>query len=126
MFIKITVVSLQNKGKQITNKMEKKTILLTEDFLNWEWWGYKGMVSLFIYMLFKANTEDSEEFGQKVGRGSLLISVGNLCGKVNLTSAEVRLRLTKLEETNHITIKTSNRYTIITVCDYEDYVIEEV
>jgi len=77
-------------------------------------------------MLFKANTEDSEEFGQKVGRGSLLISVGNLCGKVNLTSAEVRLRLTKLEETNHITIKTSNRYTIITVCDYEDYVIEEV
>jgi predicted transcriptional regulator len=97
-------------------------ICLHRKFLQWEWAGDANMVALFIYLLLMANTDDGYKWkGIALDRGQLLTGRKELSKKTGLSEQTVRTCLKRLESTNEITIKSTNKYSIITICNYRTY-----
>lgn len=84
-----------------------------------------GSVHLFIYLLLKANHKEKRfMFNQReqvVGRGQMITGIERISEDTGLSFWQVRSRLELFESENMISRKTTNRFSIITVCNYELY-----
>ena len=76
---------------------------------------------LFIFLISKANFEDKKWRGIIVKRGELITSVNKLSQGTGLTVRQVRTALDKLKSTNNLTNKTTNKYSLITITNYNYY-----
>ena len=56
-----------------------------------------------------------------VERGQLVTSTLRLAAELNLSRQSIRTCLNKLQTTGEITIKSTNKNTIVTICKYDDY-----
>ena len=96
-------------------------IVLHRKMLDWEWADDPGTVSLWIHLLLRANHEKGKWRGIVIKRGQLVTSVESLSLQTGLSIQQVRTRLDKLIECGCITKKSTNKYTLITICKYSDY-----
>lgn len=96
-------------------------IKIYRGMLDWEWFSISEMVHLFVYLLLKANIEDKNWRGIEVKRGQLITSVATIHKEIHLSERTIRTCLTRLISTNEITSKTTNKYTLITICNYGSY-----
>lgn len=96
-------------------------IKLHRKILNWEWYSDSYMVHLFIHLLFTANHKDGKWRGIEIKRGQLITGRHSLCKSTGISPQSVRTCLIRLKSTNEIAIQTTNRYSIITLCNYELY-----
>lgn len=96
-------------------------ILLYKKFLNWEWYDHPPTKDVFLHCLLSANFIDENWKGQKIKRGQFPTSVEKLATTLGLTVQQTRTALKNLQTTNEITIQTTNRYSIITVINYNCY-----
>lgn len=87
----------------------------------WRWYKDDATKSLFIHILFKANVKSGDFRGITVKRGQLITSREKLAEETGLTIQQVRTGLNRLKSTNEITCETTNRYTLITVVNYNSY-----
>lgn len=92
-----------------------------ESLLSWEWSADVPVFNLWIHLLLMANTRDMEWKGETVPRGSLVTTVKELSEQTGLSAKQVRLALEKLKRTNNVAIKTTNKNSVISVCDYDSY-----
>lgn len=90
-------------------------------FKEWEWYHDKNTKVLFIHLLLCANFKDVKRSGVLIPRGSLMTTRAKLVEETNLSAREVRTSLERLNSTNEIAIKTTNKYTLITICKFEEY-----
>ena len=66
---------------------------------------------------------DSRGFREKtINRGQRVVSIKKLAAETELTEKEVRTALGHLQQTNDISVDTTNKYSIITINNYTDYV----
>ncbi len=79
------------------------------------------MVHLFIYLLISANKEPGEWRGVKIMRGQLLTGLSSLNKHTGISYQTLRTCLKRLEKTKEINIQATNQYSIITICNYEEY-----
>lgn len=105
--------------------MDGGWIKIHSKILKWEWFDDPGMVAMWVYILLSANWEDRKWHGITIPRGSFITSRAKLAESVGLTVQKVRTCLEKLKSTSEITIESTNKYTIITVCKYDDYQVNE-
>lgn len=96
-------------------------IKLHRKILDWEWFTSPSTLQLFIYLLLRANKEDKKWRGILIKRGQLVTSVATISEETKLSTQQVRTSLNRLKSTNEITSKTTNRFTLVTVCKYESY-----
>lgn len=96
-------------------------MLLHRNLLNWEWFDDSQMVHIWIYFLLKANYEDGKWHGVDVPRGSFITSVRDICKDTGLSVQNVRTCIKKLKSTSNLTIKVTNKFSIITICNYDSY-----
>lgn len=96
-------------------------IKLYRKFSDWEWFNISEMVHLFIYLLLNANHEDGEWRGVKIQRGQILTGLKTLNERTKISFQTLRTCLKRLEKTNEINIQVTNKYSIITICNYESY-----
>jgi len=96
-------------------------IKLHRSMMEWEWYKDINVKTLFLHLIFAANYEDKRWQGIEVKRGQLVSSVANLAESTTLTIQQVRTALDKLKLTNEITIKTTNRFTLISLTNYALY-----
>ena len=96
-------------------------IKLHRKFLDWEWYQDLNTKAVFIHLLFKANYEEKKWHGITIGVGSLVTSIGTLADETGLSVQMVRTVLGHLKSTNEITIKATNKYTLITISNYGLY-----
>lgn len=96
-------------------------IKIYRGMLDWEWFSISEMVHLFIYLLIKASTDNKNWRGIEIKRGQLVISVATIHKETHLSEQTIRTCLKRLISTNEITSKTTNKYTLITICNYESY-----
>lgn len=94
-------------------------IKLHRKILDWEWFTSPSTLQLFIYLLLRANKEDKKWRGILIKRGQLVTSVATISEETKLSTQQVRTSLNRLKSTNEITSKTTNRFTLVTVCKYE-------
>jgi hypothetical protein len=80
---------------------------------------------LFIYLLLKANHQQNRFlFNQKeiiIERGQVVTGIPRISRDTGLTYREIRTRLALLENLGILTRKTTNKFSIITICNYSYY-----
>ena len=101
--------------------MDRGWIKIYRSLLDWEWFDDAETVKLFIYILLSANYEDKKWRGMVVERGQYVTSVGSLSEILGLSVKRVRIRLERLTKSGAITTSGANRFTIITICNYDTY-----
>lgn len=87
----------------------------------WEWYNKSEMVHLFIHLLINANRKDGEWQKQPIKRGQLITGLHSLSEKTGISIRTIRTCLSRLKSTSELTIKTTNKFSIITICKYDDY-----
>jgi biotin operon repressor len=101
--------------------MSESWIKIYRRFLDWEWYGKSEMVHLFLHLLLKANVEDKRWQGFVIKRGQLITGRSRLIEETGISERTIRTCLQKLQETGEITVEASNRYSLITICNYDSY-----
>lgn len=96
-------------------------IRLHEKFLEWGWFDRPEMVQIFIYLLLRANRRDREWHGIVVPRGQLATTIKEITRYTRLSPQVIRTCIKKLVETHEISQKSTNKYSIITICKYDYY-----
>jgi len=101
--------------------MTEGWIKLHRRFLKWEWFELSEMIKLFIYFLLKANFENKNWKGIEVKRGQFITGRKQLSKDLQMSEQMIRTCIGRLKSTNEITIQSTNKYSIITVLNYDSY-----
>lgn len=101
--------------------MTEGWIKLYRKFNQWEWKQSPNMVALFIHLLINANHDKIEWRGVDVERGQIIVGRDTLSRDTGITPQSIRTCINKLKSTSEITIKSTNKYSIITLCNYDKY-----
>lgn len=89
--------------------------------LEWEWYSDLPVRTLFVHLLLAVNSDDEKWKGEVIPRGSMVTSIASLSEAVGLTVKQTRRALEKLKSTNDIETKWANKYSIVSVCNYDRY-----
>ena len=92
-----------------------------ERITEFEWLSNPTVCYFFFRLLFKAKYKDSKWQGITIKRGQLVAGRKSLSDEFNLSERQVRTCLDKLNTTGYIDQQTTNKYTIITICDYDSW-----
>jgi DNA-binding transcriptional MocR family regulator len=95
-------------------------IFLHRDLLEWEWYQNPEVSRLFIHLLLKVNFIDKKWHGNEVKRGQLITSSNHLASELNLSIQKIRTALKKLESSGYIIRQTTNKFTLITIVNYNN------
>jgi len=101
--------------------MNNGWVSIHRKLLDWEWFDDSRIVHVFIYCLLKSNHTPKKWRGVQVNRGQFITSVAHISGDLPISTQQVRTALKKLKSTGEITIKTTNKFTMISITNYEDY-----
>lgn len=92
--------------------------------VDWEWYNDINVKVVFLHLLLTANHKEKQWKGQTILRGQKLTSIEHLADDVGLTFQQTRTALKKLKSTHEITIKTTNKNTLITIEKFNNYQFE--
>lgn len=96
-------------------------IKLHRKILDWEWFKDPNTLTLFIYLMAKANHKAKKWQGQLIERGQLVTSFSTMSEETGLSVRKIRTALEHLETTGEATRKTTNKWQVITVENYNTY-----
>lgn len=105
--------------------MDEGFIKLFRSMTSWEWYQDANTTRVFLHLLLKANWEDSRYRNHLVPRGSLVCGRKQLAQDLRISEQSIRTALIHLKSTNEITIKATNRFSIITIVNWEKYQVNE-
>jgi uncharacterized phage protein (TIGR02220 family) len=91
----------------------------------WEWYSTPNMLHILFHLIVSANHKDGKWQGVDVKRGQLITGRKAISVDTGISEQSVRTCLTRLERTGEITQKSTNKFSIITVCNYDDYQTQE-
>lgn len=101
-------------------------ISLHRKFLGWEWFDKPEMVQLFIWLLLNANYTDKKWQGIVIKRGQIMLTTPKIMEALHLSERQVRTCISRLKSTGEVTVKTTNKYSIVTICNYDRYQSEDL
>ncbi len=104
-----------------TNQTELGWIRLYRKMTEWKWYGLPNMMAVFIHLLLTANHKDGYCFGVEIKRGQALTSEDGIMRSIRIKRGALRECLKKLESSGEIIRHSTNRYSLITVCNYDSY-----
>ena len=96
-------------------------IKIDRKITEWEWYKNLNTKVVFFHCLLKANWKEGKFEGKIIKRGSFVTSIKKLSLELCLTEDEVRTAIKHLISTGEITKQTTNKYSVITVSNYELY-----
>ena len=106
--------------------MPQGWIKLHRKLINWEWYCMSEMVHLFLHLILIANHKPKKWQSIEIGRGQLATGRIRLSKETGLSEQTIRTCLRRLKSTNEITIKSTSRFSIITICNYDSYNLGEI
>jgi predicted transcriptional regulator len=92
---------------------------------DWEWHDSPNIMALWVAILYSTNWKEKKWHGITIERGQFITSVKHLSQMTGLSVRQVRYSLHSLEVTGEVAIKTTNRYSLITVNKWEEYQVNE-
>jgi len=99
-------------------------IKLHRQFLEWEWYDDINVKTLFMHFLLKANYEAKKYRGYDILPGQVVVGVNALSKQTGLSVSQVRTAIDKLQMTNEIAIKPTNKFSIITITCWNEYQVD--
>jgi len=96
-------------------------IKLHRKMIEWEWYDDINTMRLFLHLLLIANHKETKWRWSIVKEWEILTGRYKLSEQTWLTPQQIRTSLDKLKSTNEITTKTTNKYSIITLLNWDKY-----
>ena len=96
-------------------------IKLHRKIKEWEWYKDSQVVHLFYHLIISANDKDKKWKDFNIRRGEFVTSVRNISEETGIPVISVRRKLEILEKSGAILRKTTNKFTLITICKYGSY-----
>lgn len=90
-------------------------IKLHRKLTEWGWYSDANTFRVFIHLLLLASFHDNEFRGIKLKPGQLIAGRKQLARDLGLTEQTIRTALNHLKSTNEITIKSTNKFSVITI-----------
>ena len=89
--------------------------------LDWRWYTDGNTFRLFFHLIMTASHKDKPWKDIVVRRGQRIASYDSLAEELQLSQRQVRTALEHLKSTGEVTSKTTSKYSIITVVNYDKY-----
>ena len=105
--------------------MTQGWIKLHRGFTKFEWYQDANTVRVFLHLLITANHKEAKWQGNVIGRGQLITSHSNLANDLGLTIQNVRTSISKLKKSENVTVKSTSKFTMLSVCNYDTYQSED-
>jgi hypothetical protein len=96
-------------------------IKLFRKLTEWEWYDDANTFRVFIHLLLNASFEANSWQGIALQPGQLITGRKRLAKELKLSERQIRTSLNRLKSTNEIAIKTTNKFSVVTICKWEDY-----
>lgn len=96
-------------------------IKLYRKFTEWEWYSDISTSRLFLHLILTVNWTDKKWQGICIERGSRVASYQVLATETGLSVKQVRTAIKKLQSTGEVAIKSTNKYSVFTVKNYDLY-----
>lgn len=96
-------------------------IKLFRRFTEWQWYQDPEVKIVFLHLLLKANNEDKKWMNIIVKRGQIVIGIPTLAEDLRLTYQQTRTALAKLQKTGEINRQSTNRFSLITINNFNLY-----
>lgn len=100
-------------------------IKLHRKFTEWKWYHDPNTARVFLHLLLTASWEESEYRGYKIKPGQVVTGRKKLAKELKLSEKAIRTALEHLKSTNEVAIKTTNKFSIITVVNWRKYQLGE-
>lgn len=105
--------------------MEDHTFVkLFRNILTWEWYGDPNTFRVFMHILLKAQYKPTNYKGVAIGSGECVFGRKAWAKELGLSEQQIRTAISHLQSTNEITIKSTNRFSVIHVVKWEFWQIE--
>lgn len=101
--------------------MDNTFIKLSRKIQSWRWYQDANTMRVFIHILLNANVYDHDFEDITVKRGQWVTSINKISEQLNISTRSIRTALNHLKSTNEVTIKTTPKYSIITIQNYNQY-----
>lgn len=96
-------------------------VKIDRKILDWEWYQDSNVSRVFFHLLIKANFVSKKWRGIEIKRGQLITSSKTLSVELGLSNQKIRTAINKLKSTNEITIKTTNKFSCISIVSYDKF-----
>lgn len=96
-------------------------IKLYRKLVKWGWYQDSVVKSLFLHFLLTASFRDFVLMGKSFKAGQLITGRKKLAEELNFSERQIRTAMEKLKSTGEVTYETTNKFTIVTVVNWEDY-----
>jgi DNA-binding transcriptional regulator YhcF (GntR family) len=93
-------------------------IKLHRNIMDWEWYSDITTRGIFIHCLLRANHSNTKWRGIELEKGQFVTSYKKLAEENGVSLQTVRTHIKRLIKSGNLTIKTTNKFTIVTVCNY--------
>lgn len=105
--------------------MDNTYIKLFRKMLTWEWYKDTNTTRVFLHILLKANYKPSRYKGVEIGAGECVCGRKQWAEDLGLSEQQVRTALNHLKSTNEITIRATNKFSVVKVEKWAFWQIEE-
>lgn len=99
-------------------------IKLHRKLVDWEWYTDVNVKVVFLHLLLTANFKKNVYQGIEVLPGQTIVGTNALAVNTGLSRQQVRTALNKLVLTNEITIKSTNKFSLVTIENWSSYQFE--
>ena len=96
-------------------------IKLHRKLVAWGWYQDYVVKDLFLHLLLTANFKATNWRGEVLEAGQLIVGTQRLANDLGFSRQQIRTALDKLKSTNEITIKTTNKYSVVTIVNWREY-----
>lgn len=92
--------------------------------IDWEWSDDPNTFCVWVHLLLMANHKTSKWRGFDILPGQVLTGRKQLAKQTGLSERKIRTALKKLKTTSNVTIKTTSKFSIISIVKWSEYQIE--
>lgn len=96
-------------------------IVLHRKMLEWEWYSDPKTVTVWLYLLLRANWKPNRWRGIEIGRGQTLETYPKIAKATGLSVQSVRTAIFHLKSTGEITAESTGYGTLISITQYSNY-----
>ena len=96
-------------------------IKLFRKMVEWEWYGDPNTKAVFLHLLLTANYKRTKYRGVTLKPGQTVIGRKALAEELGMSERNVRTALNHLKATNEIATKATNKFTVVTIVNWESY-----
>ena len=88
---------------------------------HWKWFSDPKTLSVFLYLLLRANIKSSYFNGRLIRRGQVVTSYNSISAATGMSVSSARRAVENLVSTGEIKTQKTNQFNIITIVKYETY-----